>query len=102
MLYLIVLALATFFVWECLVRPLVGALCSALPVPDLLAAYVKSLTALGVAFALDRWAGLGFLTVIAAASIAGTLHLLSRTSETPQIATVRRGRAGRGMPMPGP
>jgi hypothetical protein len=102
MLYLIVLALAAFFVWECLVRPLIGALCSLLPVPDMAAAYLKALTALGVTVALDRWVGRDFLTVIAAASIAGTLHLLSRSGETPQIATVTRGRARRGMPMPGP
>lgn len=100
MLYLIVLALATFFVWECLVRPLVGALCALLPVPGMAAAYVKSLTALGVAWALDRWVDRHFLGVIAAASIAGTLHLLSRSSETPEIATVTRGRARRRMPMP--
>ncbi|WP_369042219.1 hypothetical protein [Streptomyces sp. Midd1] len=102
MLYLIVLALATFFVWECLVRPLIGALCALFPVPGLVAAYVKALTALGVAGALDRWVERDFLTVMAAASIAGTLHLLSRSSETPQISTVSRGRARRGMPMPGP
>ena len=102
MLYLLILALAAFFAWECLVRPLVGAVCSLLPVPGAVSAYVKSLTALGVAVALDRWVGRDFLTVMAAASIAGTLHLLSRSSETPQIATVSRGRARRGMPMPGP
>lgn len=102
MLSLIVLALATFFVWECLVRPLVGALCSVLPIPDAVSAYAKALTALGVAVALDRWIGRDFQTVMAAASIAGTLHLLSRKSETPRIATVTRGRSGRGMPMPGP
>jgi hypothetical protein len=100
--YLIILALATFFVWECLVRPLVGVLCSLLSVPGMAAAYVKSLTALGVAVALDHWADRHFLVVIAAASIAGTLRLLSRSSETPQIATVTRGRARRGMPMPHP
>ncbi|MFV0135480.1 hypothetical protein ACLGIH_20050 [Streptomyces sp. HMX87] len=102
MLYLIVLALATFFVWECLVRPLISAACSALPVPDMLAAYVKAIAALGVAGALDRWVDRHFLVVISAASIAGTLHLLSRSSEPPQIATVTRGRSRRGMPMPGP
>lgn len=102
MLYLFVLALAAFFVWECFVRPLVGALCTLLPVPAAVAAYLKSGSALAVAYALDRWVGPNFLTVIAAASLAGTLHLLSRSSESPQIATVTRGRARRGMPMPGP
>lgn len=102
MLYLIVLALASFFVWECLVRPLIGALCSLLPVPALISAYVKSLSALGVAVALDRWVGAELLTVMAAASIAGTLHLLSRSGEETKIATVSRGRARRGMPMPHP
>lgn len=100
--HLLILALATFFVWECLVRPLIGALCSLLPVPDMVGAYLKSLTALGTALALDHWVPRDFLLPIAAASVAGTLHLLSRTSETPRIATVTRGRAKRGMPMPGP
>ncbi|MGW3153701.1 hypothetical protein [Streptomyces sp. NPDC001089] len=102
MLYLLILALATFFVWECLVHPLVGALCTLLPVPELVAAYLKACTALGVAYALDRWADRHFLAVIAAASVAGTLHALRRTSERPEIATITRGRARRGMPMPGP
>ncbi|AZM47793.1 hypothetical protein DMB38_20165 [Streptomyces sp. WAC 06738] len=100
--HLLVLALATFFVWECLVRPIIGALCSLLPVPEMVAAYVKSLSALGIAFALERWVDPDFLLPLAAASIAGTLHLLSRSSESPRIATVTRGRARRGMPMPGP
>jgi len=100
--HLLVLALATFFVWECFVRPLVAALCSLLPVPDLVAAYLKSVTALVTAFALERWASTEIRVPLAAASIAGTLHLLSRSSEPPRIATVPRGRARRGMPMPKP
>ena len=102
MLYLLVLALATFFVWECLLRPLIGVLCSLLPVPELLAGYLKALTAAGVALALDHWVDEKFLVPLAAATIAGTLNHLSRSSESPRIATVRRGRARRGMPMPGP
>ncbi|MFC9505391.1 hypothetical protein [Streptomyces sp. NPDC057002] len=102
MTYLLILALATFFIWECLVRPLITFLCSRLPVPELLAAYLKALTAGATAFALAHWVDRHFLVPIAAASLAGTLHLLSRTSEAPQIATVTRSRARRGMPMPGP
>lgn len=102
MLYLMVLALATFFVWECFVRPFIGAVCAALPVPDTVAACARAITALGAAAALDRWVEWHYLTVIAAASLVGALHLLSRSSERPQIATVTRGRARRGMPMPGP
>lgn len=102
MLYLVVLALAAFFVWECLARPLVGFLCVHLPVPEAVTTALKALAALGVAYALDRWVGRELLTVIAAASAAGLLRLVSRMGETPQIATVARGRSGRGMPMPGP
>lgn len=102
MTYLLILALATFFIWECFVRPLAVLLCTAVRLPDLPAAYLKSLTAIGVAAALNHWADMRFLVPLAAASLAGTLHLLSRSSETPQIATVTRGRARRGMPMPGP
>ncbi|MFE2539063.1 hypothetical protein [Actinacidiphila glaucinigra] len=102
MTHLLVLALATFFVWECLVRPPVTAGCSLLPVPDGVTAYVKSLTAAGVAWSLDHWVDAHFLVPLAAASAAGALHLLSRSSESPQIATVARGRARRSMPMPGP
>lgn len=102
MTYLITLALAAFFVWECLVRPFIALTCTALRIPDLPSAYLKSVTAAGVAFALDHWVEDRFLVPLAAASLAGTLHVLSRTSETPQIATVTRGRARRGMPMPGP
>lgn len=102
MTYLLTLALATFFLWECFVRPPVAFLCVALRIPDMAGAYLKSLTAAGVALALDRWVGDRFLIPLAAASIAGTLHLISRSSDAPQIATVTRGRARRGMPMPGP
>ncbi len=100
--YLLVLALATFLVWEALLRPLVTFLVSALPVPDLLAGYAKAATAVGTAMALDHWVDEHFLIPLAAASVAGTLSLLSRTSETPQIAVATRNRARRGMPMPGP
>lgn len=100
--YLLILALATFFVWECLVRPALSALCALVSLPDMAAAYVKALSAAGVAYCLDRWVPMAFLLPLAAASIAGTLRLLSRSSEGPQIATVTRGRARRGMPMPGP
>lgn len=100
--HLLVLALATFFVWEALLRPLVSLLCSALRIPDLLAGYFKALTAVGTAVALDHSVDEHFLIPLAAASITGTLSLLSRTSETPQIATVTRNRSRRGMPMPHP
>jgi hypothetical protein len=100
--YLLILALAAFFVWECLARPAVALLCSVLPMPDIAGVYLKSLTGLGVAFALDRWVDGKYLLPIAAASIAGTLSLLSRSSETPKMATVVRRSARRGMPLPGP
>lgn len=100
--YLLVLALATFFVWEAFLRPLVALLCAALTVPGLVAGYGKALTAAGTALALDHWVDESFLVPFAAASITGTLSFLSRTSETPQIAAVTRTRARRGMPMPRP
>lgn len=102
MTFLLILALATFFVWECLVRPVVTYLCAALRVPASVGAYLKSLTALAVALSLAHWVDEKFLLPVAAASLAGTLHLLSRSSETPEIASVSRSRSRRGMPMPRP
>jgi hypothetical protein len=102
MTYLIVLALATFFAWDCLLRPLVGAVCDGLGMPDVVAAYLKSLTALAAAGVLDHWVDRDFLLPIAAASLAGTLAMLRRSGETQNISAIVRGRARRGMPMPGP
>lgn len=102
MTYLIVLALATFFAWECLLLPLVRPVCDLLRLPDVAAGYLKSLTALGAALALDHWVDRHFLLPVAAASLAGTLTMLRRSSETQNISALVRGRARRGMPMPGP
>lgn len=102
MAYLIMLALATFFAWECVLLPLVGPLCGLLRLPDVAASYLKSLTALGAAVALDHWMDRDFLLPIAATALAGTLAMLHRSSETQNISTVLRSRARRGMPMPGP
>lgn len=102
MTYLIVLALATFFAWDCLLRPLVGPACELLRLPDVAAGYLKSLTALGAALALDHWVDQHFLLPLAAASLAGTLAMLRRSSETQNISAIVRSRAKRGMPMPGP
>lgn len=100
--YLIVLALATFLVWEAFLRPLVTLLFSALPIPDLLAGYSKALSAVGTAVALDHWVDERFLIPLAAASAAGALGFMRHASETPRIAVATRSRARRGMPMPGP
>ncbi|WP_328749288.1 MULTISPECIES: hypothetical protein [unclassified Streptomyces] len=102
MTHLIVLALATFFAWECVLLPLVRPLCDLLRLPDVAAGYLKSLTALGAALALDHWVDRDFLLPIAAASLAGMLTMLRRSSETQNISAIVRGRARRGMPMPGP
>lgn len=102
MTHLIVLALATFLVWECLVRPAVTYLCGLLPVSGTVAAYAKSVTAVGTAVGLDRLVDERFLVPLSAASLAGTLHMFSRSREDKNIAAVSRGRARRGMPMPGP
>ncbi|MGW1261174.1 hypothetical protein ACWD7Y_04335 [Streptomyces drozdowiczii] len=102
MTYLIALALATFFVWECILLPVVRPACELLRLPDVAAGYVKSLTALGAAVALDHWVDRHFILLVAAASLAGALTLLRRSSETQNISAVVRGRARRGMPMPGP
>lgn len=102
MTYLIVLALATFFAWDCLLRPLIDPACDLLRLPDAVAGCLKALTALAAATALDHWVDRQFLLPIAAASLAGTLAMLRRSSETQNISAVLRGRARRGMPMPGP
>ncbi|MET9470539.1 MULTISPECIES: hypothetical protein [unclassified Streptomyces] len=102
MTHLIVLALATFFAWECILLPLVRPACDLLRLPGLAAGYVKALTALGAAWALDHWVEGQFLLPIAAASLAGTLTMVRHSSETQNISAIVRGRARRGMPMPGP
>ncbi|MEW1922278.1 hypothetical protein [Streptomyces sp. NPDC088360] len=102
MTYLIVLALAGFFAWECVLLPLVQPVCDLLRLPEVAAGYLKSLTALGAVLALDHWVDRDFLLAIAAASLAGTLTTLRRSSETQNISAVVRSRARRGMPMPGP
>ncbi|MEU9050177.1 hypothetical protein AB0D37_07190 [Streptomyces sp. NPDC048384] len=102
MTYLIVLALSTFFAWECVLLPLVRPICDLLRLPDVAAGYLKSLTALSAALALDHWVDRDFLLPIAAASLAGMLTMLRRSSETQNISAIVRGRARRGMPMPGP
>lgn len=100
MTYLIILALATFFLWDCFLRPLLGSLCDALGCPATATSYLKSLTALGLALALDRYVPVFWLQPIAAASLAGTLVMLRHSRDDQNISTVVRGRAGRGMPMP--
>lgn len=102
MTHLIVLALATFFIWDCLARPLLGSLCDLVGVPPAGASYLKSLTALGLAVSLYRWVPEPWLTPVAAASLAGTLVLLRHSRDRQNISTVIRGRARRGMPMPKP
>ncbi|MFF1693143.1 hypothetical protein ACFVXC_05875 [Streptomyces sp. NPDC058257] len=102
MTYLIVLALSTFFAWDCFLRPLIAPACDLLRLPDVAAGYLKALSALAAAGALDHWVDRHFLLPIAAASLAGTLAMLRRSSETQNISAVVRGGARRGMPMPGP
>ncbi|WP_208973192.1 hypothetical protein [Streptomyces malaysiensis] len=101
MTYLIIIALATFFAWECLLSPLVRLACQLIRAPDLVAAYIKSLAVLAIALALDRWVAIYLLVPTAAASLAGMLTVLRRSSDRQKVATVVRGRANRGMPTPG-
>ncbi|MEV6310003.1 hypothetical protein AB0M10_15560 [Streptomyces sp. NPDC051840] len=102
MTYLIVLALAVFFVWECVLLPLVAPLCEVLRLPDLVSGYLKSVIVLGAALALHEWVDRALLMPVAAASLAGIVGIARRLGETQNISTVVRGSARRGMPMPGP
>ncbi|MGW3272798.1 hypothetical protein ACWDFH_15175 [Streptomyces kronopolitis] len=98
----LMLALATFFVWECFLLPVIRPACDLLHLPDIVAGYLKSITALGTALCLDHWVDRHLLLPTAAASLAGMLTLLRRLSETQNISAIVRGGARRGMPMPGP